>query len=373
MEAGLANLVEPGDRVLIASNGVFGDRMVDMARRLGAEVHVTRAAAGEPLDPERVLRDASRVRPALLGFVHGETSTGVLNPIVELAAVGAEVGALVSVDAVTTVGMQPFAMASWGIDYAYTGSQKCLSAPPGLAPGSLLGPRDGARGRAPHARRQWYADVLGMQATGARGRRPPLPPHRADPPALGHRRGDPRRARGGGRGARRPRRAPRPSAAPRSSTVGLRAGGVGAAHRLPTVLASRCRRASTTPRCAALRREDGVSVAGGLGPTAGTVWRLGLMGEAARGEPTGASSRCWRPASSAPRARRSTPATAWAWTRPPQPRRTRRRWPPAGRERRSARERAWHGYVELRALLRTHPELLETVAQLLWAPRRTRR
>ncbi len=285
MEAGLANLLEPGDRVLVASNGVFGDRMIEMAVRLGADVHVVRAPAGEPLDPDDVRRAARAARPALLAFVHGETSTGVLNPVRELAAIAAEVDALVSVDAVTTVGMGAFEMAAWGIDYAYTGSQKCLSAPPGLAPFACS-----ARALARVAARRtpvatWYADLIGMQAywsDDGRARRyhhtVPIHLHWATGEAI-------RVALEEGLDER----------AARAHTVGegvLRAletvgfvAAVAAPHRLPTVLSV------TLPAGVddhelrqALRREDRVSVAGGLGATAGSVWRLGFMGEAARRE-----------------------------------------------------------------------------------------
>jgi alanine-glyoxylate transaminase / serine-glyoxylate transaminase / serine-pyruvate transaminase len=174
MEAGLANLLEPGERVLVATNGVFGDRMATMAERLGAEVHVHRVPPGEPLTPEGLRAAAERARPHVVALVHGETSTGVLNPVADLAAVVGDVGALWSVDAVTTVGMLPFDMAGWGIDYAYTGSQKCLSAPPGLAPVAVS-----ARAMAHVAARRtpvvtWYADLVGMQGywtVGEGGRR----------------------------------------------------------------------------------------------------------------------------------------------------------------------------------------------------------
>ncbi|MDF1523854.1 MAG: aminotransferase class V-fold PLP-dependent enzyme, partial [Trueperaceae bacterium] len=164
MEAGLANLLEPGDGVVVGVNGVFGERMATMAARLGAVVHRVEAPPGEALDPERVRAVAQRVRPRVLAFVHGETSTGVLNPVESLAAVAHEVDALLSVDAVTTVGMLPFDMAGWGIDYAYTGSQKCLSAPPGLAPVAVSRramERVAAR-RTPVV--TWYADLIGMEA-----------------------------------------------------------------------------------------------------------------------------------------------------------------------------------------------------------------
>ncbi|MDA0700405.1 MAG: aminotransferase class V-fold PLP-dependent enzyme, partial [bacterium] len=169
MEAGLANLLEPGDAVLVATNGVFGDRMVAMAERLGAAVHVHRVTPGEPLTPEGLRSAAERVRPRVVALVHGETSTGVLNPVAELAPVVRDVGALWSVDAVTTVGMLPFDMAGWGVDYAYTGSQKCLSAPPGLAPVAVS-----ARAMAHVAGRRvpvvtWYADLVGMQGYWAVG------------------------------------------------------------------------------------------------------------------------------------------------------------------------------------------------------------
>jgi alanine-glyoxylate transaminase / serine-glyoxylate transaminase / serine-pyruvate transaminase len=283
MEAGLANLLQPGERVLIASNGVFGDRMAEMAVRLGAEVHLVRAAPGEPLDPDEVRRAAHASRPALLAFVHGETSTGVLNPLRELAAVAAEVEALVSVDAVTTVGMGPFEMAAWGVDYAYTGSQKCLSAPPGLAPVACS-----ARAMARVAARgepvvTWYADLIGMRAywcDGGGGRAyhhtVPIHLHWATGEAV-------RVALEEGLEARAAR-AELVGAAVLTAleTVGF-AAAVAAAHRLPTVL-SVTLPAGVDDRSLreALRSEDRVSVAGGLGATAGRVWRLGLMGEAAR-------------------------------------------------------------------------------------------
>ena len=283
MEAGLANLLEPGDRVLVASNGVFGDRMIEMALRLGADVRVVRAPAGEPLDPDAVRSAAHAERPAVLAFVHGETSTGVLNPVRELAAVAAEVEALVSVDAVTTVGMGPFEMAAWGIDYAYTGSQKCLSAPPGLAPiaCSQRFLEHVAARRTPVV--TWYADVIGMQAYWSDDGRArsyhhtvPIHLHWATGEAI-------RVALEEGLEARAERALTVGAAVLRAlETVGFTAA-VASAHRLPTVLSVRLPEGLDDAAVrAALRREDRVSVAGGLGETAGRVWRLGLMGEAAR-------------------------------------------------------------------------------------------
>jgi len=286
MESGMANLLEPGERALVASNGVFGERMAEMARRVGADVEVVRAPAGAPLDPGDVRRAALARPPKVLAFVHGETSTGVLNPLAELTDIAAEVGALASVDAVTTVGMGPFAMAAHGIDYAYTGSQKCLSAPPGLAPVaySRRALEAVAARRTPVV--SWYADVLGMQGywlTGDGGRRyhhtVPIHLHWATGEAI-------RAALFEGLEARAARAAGVGEAVLAALEPLGFAAAVPAAYRLPTVLAVTLPPGVDDAALRArLRVEDGISLAGGLGPTAGTVWRLGLMGEAARVRP----------------------------------------------------------------------------------------
>ncbi|MDL2343865.1 aminotransferase class V-fold PLP-dependent enzyme, partial [Deinococcus sp. MIMF12] len=161
MEAGFANLVEPGDRVVVGVNGSFGARMAEMAERHGARVRRVTASPGEPLRPDDVAAQVDGAR--LVAVVHGETSTGVLNPLPEIAAAISGSGALLSVDAVTTAGMQPFDMAGLGADYVYTGSQKCLSAPPGVAPVAVS-----ERALARHAARRsppalWYADFAGLR------------------------------------------------------------------------------------------------------------------------------------------------------------------------------------------------------------------
>jgi len=134
MEAAFVNLVEPGDRVLVAVNGAFGQRMVDVASRLGAEVETLAFDWGTPVDPDAV---ADRLRTAtfnMVGVVHAETSTGVRNPVAEIGALVRESGALYLVDAVTSLGGMPVEVDAWGIDALYSGTQKCLSCPPGLAP-----------------------------------------------------------------------------------------------------------------------------------------------------------------------------------------------------------------------------------------------
>ena len=138
MEAALCNLVEPGDRVVIAVNGFFGGRMVDVASRCGAEVHVIEVPWGKPVLPEMVeksLKGLGKVKA--VGVVHGETSTGVISPVQDIASVVHNYGSLLIVDAVTTLGGVELAMDQWGLDVCYSGSQKCLGAPSGLSPISL--------------------------------------------------------------------------------------------------------------------------------------------------------------------------------------------------------------------------------------------
>jgi alanine-glyoxylate transaminase/serine-glyoxylate transaminase/serine-pyruvate transaminase len=134
MEAALLNLLEPGDRAVVAVNGQFGERMVDMAGRAGAQVVRVDHAWGEPVDPDRV-EAALRTGPAkVLAFVHAETSTGVLSDAGPLCASARAHGALTIVDCVTSLGGVPVEAAAWDADVLYSGTQKCLSAPPGLAP-----------------------------------------------------------------------------------------------------------------------------------------------------------------------------------------------------------------------------------------------
>jgi alanine-glyoxylate transaminase/serine-glyoxylate transaminase/serine-pyruvate transaminase len=134
METCIVNLVEPGDRVVVGVNGVFGGRMADVARRCGAEVTTLERPFGEVFTPEEVAAAVRQVRPKVVGLVHAETSTGALQPLEEIARIVHEVGSLLLVDCVTSLGGLPVEIDRWGIDAAYSGTQKCLSCPPGLAP-----------------------------------------------------------------------------------------------------------------------------------------------------------------------------------------------------------------------------------------------
>ncbi len=134
-ECALANLIEPGDRVLIISGGFFGERLVEIARRCGAEVHPVRAEWGTQVEPEAVsatLRQHPRWK--LIAMVHAETSTGVHQPVEPIAELARRYEALLVVDAVTSLGGMPVEVDACHIDVCFSASQKCIGAPPGLAP-----------------------------------------------------------------------------------------------------------------------------------------------------------------------------------------------------------------------------------------------
>ena len=135
MESGLSSLLEPGDRVIMCVYGFFCERMVDMAERIGAEVIPIRADWGKPF-PEELLEKALRTHTdvKMVTAIHGETSTGVSQPLEALSALAKQSEALFMVDTVTTLGGNEVTVDRWEIDYAYSASQKCLGAPPGMAP-----------------------------------------------------------------------------------------------------------------------------------------------------------------------------------------------------------------------------------------------
>jgi alanine-glyoxylate transaminase/serine-glyoxylate transaminase/serine-pyruvate transaminase len=152
MEASFVNFLNPGDPVVVGVNGLFGERMCEVAWRLGAEVTRVDAPWGRPLDPEAVL--AAHPAPAVIAVVHAETSTGVRNDIVPLGA--AKGDALLVVDTVTSLGGIPVAVEDWQVDVAYSATQKCLGVPPGLAP---LTVSDRARANLVDKPSTWYLDL----------------------------------------------------------------------------------------------------------------------------------------------------------------------------------------------------------------------
>ena len=137
MEATLANCVEPGDVVLIGVNGYFGERLCNMAARYGADVRRIEKPWGQVFTLEEIGAALEKNRPAILGLIHGETSTGALQPMEGVGKLCREFGALLLLDTVTTLGGIPILLDRWHVDLAYSCSQKCLGCPPGLAPLTL--------------------------------------------------------------------------------------------------------------------------------------------------------------------------------------------------------------------------------------------
>ncbi len=160
MECVAVNLLEPGDEAIVCVNGVFGTRMKDVMERCGATVHAVEAAWGDVIALEQI-RAALDAHPhtKLVGVVHAETSTGAHQPLEGWAELVHARGALLAVDAVTSLGGHELRVDDWGIDAVYSGTQKCLSCPPGLSPVSF-GPRALAAMDARKSKvRSWYLDV----------------------------------------------------------------------------------------------------------------------------------------------------------------------------------------------------------------------
>lgn len=135
MEAGLANLLEPGEVAIVAVNGFFGQRIVEIARRYGAQVVEVKAELGQSVANDRLLEALDDHPDArLLAVVHAETSTGVQHPLAELGAALRDREVLLLADCVTSLGGVELEFDDWGIDFAYSCTQKCLAAPPGMSP-----------------------------------------------------------------------------------------------------------------------------------------------------------------------------------------------------------------------------------------------
>lgn len=134
MEAAVANMVEPGDSVLVCVSGYFGLRIADMARRYGGDVEVINRPWGQVFSTEEVKQALDRRPAKIVAIVHAETSTGVCQPLEEIVRIVHAQGGLIIVDAVTSLGGVPLKVDEWGIDVCYSGSQKCLSCPPGISP-----------------------------------------------------------------------------------------------------------------------------------------------------------------------------------------------------------------------------------------------
>lgn len=159
MEMAVVNTLEPGDRAVVGVAGLFGERLADVSRRCGAEVEEVRVDWGRPVPPEEIERALKAGPTKLVAIVHAETSTGMRQPVEEIARVAHEHGALVVVDAVTSLGGIQVEVDRWGIDVCYSGTQKCLSVPPGLAPITFSRRAMDAIHARTRPVQSWYLDV----------------------------------------------------------------------------------------------------------------------------------------------------------------------------------------------------------------------
>ena len=277
MEAAVMNLLQPGDRAIVGICGYFGERIAQMAARTGAEVTRVSAPWGSPIAPDDIAR-ALRDGPArLVAIVHAETSTGVRQPVEPIARLAKEAGALLLLDCVTSLGGEPVDIDGWGVDAAYSGTQKCLSAPPGASPLTL----SPAAWRAVQAREtpanSWYLD-LGLLEAYWDSRRAyhhtsPISMTYALHRALALVLEEGLEARWG-----------RHERHGRALQRGLEAMGLAlhadAAHRLSVLTTVRIPEGvEDAPVRGALLERFGIEIGGGLGDLRGRVWRVGLMGE----------------------------------------------------------------------------------------------
>jgi len=281
MEACFANLVEPGDQVLVGVHGFFGARMVEVAARCGARVTRVDAEWGQPLDPARMEEAASALdgRVKLVACVHAETSTGVRQPLEPISALARRLDALLLVDAVTSLGGIPVDMDGCGVDACYSASQKCLGCPPGLAPVSVSSRALEAVAARRTPVQSWYHDwsLIGQYWRGEHAYH-----HTVPVCALMGLREALRAIHEEGLEARFDRHL----AVSGRLLAGLDEMGLrpfaGEGHRLPMLcsvwipdgvddVAVRTR----------LLAEWGIEIGGGLGALKGRIWRIGLMGESA--------------------------------------------------------------------------------------------
>ena len=159
MEFCLVNLIEPGDEIIIGVNGVFGTRMCDVAERCGAKVTRVESTWGTIITPEQIAAALKTCRPKIVAVVHAETSTGALTPVEEISRLAHEAGALFLLDTVTSLAGCPVLIDEWKVDAVYSGTQKCLSCPPGLSPVSLSPAAMQVATNRKKKVQSWYLDV----------------------------------------------------------------------------------------------------------------------------------------------------------------------------------------------------------------------
>lgn len=279
MEAAVVNLVEPGEAVIVGVNGVFGTRLATVVERCGGKAIRVEAPWGQIVDPDDVAQALRRSGPVkAVAVVHAETSTGVWQPIEPIVRLCRDHGTLLLVDAVTSLGGVPVNVDGWGIDACYSGTQKCLSCPPGLAPLTLSERALTAIRSRRSPCQSWYLDLSLIADYWAEGTR--AYHHTAPISMLYALREALRLVDEEGLPARFTRHQLNSDAL----VAGLIELGLSplpaAGHRLPTlncvVVPSHIPEADVR---AALLAAYGIEIGGGLGPLKGKVWRVGLMGE----------------------------------------------------------------------------------------------
>lgn len=280
METCVVNLIEPGDRMIACVNGVFGGRMADVAERAGAEVTKLERGFGEIFTAEEIEAAVKEHSPKVVGIVHAETSTGALQDLDDIAKIVHDAGALLLVDCVTSLAGLPVEIDRLGIDAAYSGTQKCLSCPPGLAP-VTFGPRALAAMDARSTKvSSWYLDVSMLRnywgADRAYHHTAPINMNYGLHEAL-------RRVLEEGLEARFARHQLHHSAL----KAGLAAMGieysVPEGQQLPMLNSVLIPEGVNDGEVRSqLLNEFGIEIGGGLGPVKGKTWRIGLMGEAAK-------------------------------------------------------------------------------------------
>jgi len=280
METCFVNLVEPGDEVVVCVNGVFGNRMSDIVGRIGGKLTRVDAPWGRTIDPQDVRNAVNGKSPKVLAVVHAETSTGVCQPLEDLAAIAGESGALFLVDAVTSLGGMEVAIDAVGIDAVYSGTQKCLSCPPGLAPVSFSPAAVEAMEKRKTPVVSWYLDMTMVRDYWGGQRKYH---HTAPINMIFGLREALRIIAEEGLEARHQRHLLNH----RALVAGIEAMGlrmvVAEGERLPMLNTIHIPDGTNDGKVRSALLEDyGIEIGGGLGDFAGKAWRVGLMGHAAQ-------------------------------------------------------------------------------------------
>ncbi len=282
MEASMANMIEPGDKVLICINGYFGTRLTDMAQRYGAQVETIKKPWGEVFTAQEVQQALEKFPAKIVGIVHAETSTGARQPIKEIATIVHQFDGLLVVDTVTSLGGLPVEVDENDIDVCYSGSQKCLSCPPGIAP-ITFGPRaEAAMDKRKSKVSNWYLDVTMVRSYWGSERTY----HHTAPITMNYALYEALRivAEEGleARWARHQRNA-------QLLWDGIEAMGlalhVPLEYRLPSLTTVRVPEGVNEAQVRSrLLNEYNIEIGGGLGELKGKVWRIGLMGYSSKPE-----------------------------------------------------------------------------------------